>query len=200
MRLALRGLVTAAAALVVSVQSGSAQESFVHERFCTRNTAGEQGGPMDCSFKTWQQCIESARGLGRFCMEDPFWRPPRQEPKTQGRADGAMTSEYPPAEPGALVWEPLKAAYPGGFDAVSHLLRGMPQTVPKLTMLITCVSGCTSICRGVIFASLSIDGAPFRVLGGPRIQSFIDGPGIRPREMSNFCCLPGRAGGTPIMV
>jgi hypothetical protein len=27
------------------------------------------------------------------------------------------------------------------------------------------------------------------------------GPGeIRLREMSNFCCLPGRAGGTPIMV
>jgi hypothetical protein len=38
------------------------------------------------------------------------------------------------------------------------------------------------------------------VLGGPRIQSFIDGPWIRLREMSNFCCLPGRAGGTPIMV
>ena len=61
----------------------------------------------------------------------------------------------------------LKAAHPGGFGAVSHLLRGMPQKVPKLTMLITCVSGCTPICRGVIFASLSIDGAPFRVLGGP---------------------------------
>src|SRR6516162_2267680 len=40
--------------------------------------------------------------------------------------------------------------------------------------------------------------APFRVLGGPRIQSFIDGPWIRLREMSNFCCLPGRAGGIPL--
>ena len=35
---------------------------------------------------------------------------------------------------------------------------------------------------------------------GPRIQSFIDGPSIRLPEMSNFCCLPGRAGGTPIIV
>ena len=78
--------------------------------------------------------------------------------------------------------------------------RGMPQKVPKLTILITCASGCSPICRGVIFASLSIDGAPFGVLGGPRIQSLIDGPGIRLREMSNFCCLRGRAGGTPIMV
>ena len=87
-----------------------------------------------------------------------------------------IRSKYPPAEPGALVWEPLKAAYPGGFGAVSHLLRGMRHQVPKLTILITCVSGCTPTCRGVIFASSSIDGAPFRVLGGPRIQSFIDGP------------------------
>jgi nucleoside-diphosphate-sugar epimerase len=41
-------------------------------------------------------------------------------------------------------------------------------------------------------------GLPFRVLGGPRIQSFIDGPWIRLREMSNFCCLPGRAGELPL--
>src|SRR6516164_8676560 len=86
-------------------------------------------------------------------------------------------SKYPPAKPGALRCEPLKAAYPGGFGVVSHLLRGMRHQVPKLTILITCVSGCTPIRRGVIFASSSIDGAPFRVLGGPRIQSFIDGRG-----------------------
>src|SRR6516164_9787286 len=87
------------------------------------------------------------------------------------------SSKYPPAKPGALRCEPLKAAYPGGFGAVSHLLRGMRHQVPKLTILITCASGCTPICRGVIFASSSIDGAPLRVLGGPRIQSFIDGRG-----------------------
>src|SRR6516164_6891038 len=76
-------------------------------------------------------------------------------------------SKYPPAKPGALRCEPLKAAYPGGFGAVSHLLRGMLHTVAKLTMLITCVCGCTPICRGVIFASSSIDGTPFRVLWRP---------------------------------
>jgi hypothetical protein len=30
-----------------------------------------------------------------------------------------------PLKPGALRYEPLKAAYPGGFGAVSHLRRGM---------------------------------------------------------------------------
>src|SRR6516162_5724149 len=44
-------------------------------------------------------------------------------------------SKYPPAKPGALRCEPPKAAYPGGFGAVSHLLRGMRHQVPKLTIL-----------------------------------------------------------------
>jgi hypothetical protein len=86
MRLALMGLVAVAAALAASVQSASAQESFFNERFCTRSTSGEQTGPMDCSFRTWQQCLESACGLGRFCMENPFWRGPRQELKTPVRS------------------------------------------------------------------------------------------------------------------
>ena len=46
-----------------------------------------------------------------------------------------VVSKYPPAKPGALRCEPLKAAYPGGFGAVSHLLRGMRHQVPKLTIL-----------------------------------------------------------------
>jgi len=39
--------------------------------------------------------------------------------------------------------------------------RGMPQKVPELTMLITCASGCTPICRGVIFALYPSMGLPF---------------------------------------
>ena len=86
MRSALIGLATIAAALAADAQTGSAQESFFNERFCTRSTGGELVGPMDCSFKTWQQCIESARGLGRFCLENPFWHGPREQPKTQGKS------------------------------------------------------------------------------------------------------------------
>jgi hypothetical protein len=37
---------------------------------------------------------------------------------------------------------------------------------------------------------------PFRVLGGSRIWSLVDGL----PAMSNCCCLAGRAGGTPILV
>jgi hypothetical protein len=84
MRRALTGLVMAAA-LTAATQTGSAQESFFNERFCTRSTGSDQVGPTDCSFKTWQQCIESARGLGRFCLENPFWHGPRKQPTTQGK-------------------------------------------------------------------------------------------------------------------
>jgi hypothetical protein len=85
MRLALKGLVMAAA-LTAAAQSGLAQESFFNDRFCTRSTGGELTGPMDCSFKTWRQCIESARGLGRFCLENPFWHEPSGQPSTQGKS------------------------------------------------------------------------------------------------------------------
>ena len=89
MRLALIGLVTMAATLVAGMQWASSQESFYNERFCAQGggggAAGNSGAP-DCSFHTWQQCIESARGLGRYCTENPFWRGPREQPTTQGRS------------------------------------------------------------------------------------------------------------------
>jgi hypothetical protein len=85
MRLALIGFVTIAAGLAADAQVASAQESFFNERFCTRSGTSDQSGPMDCSFHTWQQCIESARGLGRFCIENPFWRGPQKKPATQGK-------------------------------------------------------------------------------------------------------------------
>ena len=86
MRFALVGLAAFAGALTVGVQSGSAQESFFNERYCARpgSEMGGTGSP-DCSFHTWQQCIESARGLGRYCSENPLWRGPRGQPTTEGR-------------------------------------------------------------------------------------------------------------------
>jgi hypothetical protein len=86
MRLALVGLVTLASALIASVQWANSQQSFFNDRYCTRGTGSnpDSSGP-DCSFHTWQQCIESARGLGRWCSENPFWRGPREKPATQGR-------------------------------------------------------------------------------------------------------------------
>jgi hypothetical protein len=86
MRFSVLGLVTLAAVQIVGAQWGMGQESFFNEQFCTRpgSEMGGSGAP-DCSFHTWQQCIESARGLGRYCTENPFWRGPREPPTTEGR-------------------------------------------------------------------------------------------------------------------
>jgi hypothetical protein len=85
MRSALIGVATIAAALVAGVQSGSAQESFFSERFCTWSTGDDERG-ANCAFHTWQQCIESARGSGRYCTENPFWRGPRGQPTAQAKS------------------------------------------------------------------------------------------------------------------
>jgi hypothetical protein len=57
----------------LTVSSASAQESFFNDRYCTIGGKGSSG-LMDCSFRTWAQCQESARGLGRYCIENPDYR------------------------------------------------------------------------------------------------------------------------------
>jgi Protein of unknown function (DUF3551) len=88
MRLALIGVVPIAAALAADVQSGGAQESFFNARYCTQTTGSSPGsnGVPDCAFHTWQQCVESARGLACYCMENPNWRGPREQPTTRGKS------------------------------------------------------------------------------------------------------------------
>ena len=88
MRLATIGIVTLAAGLAANVQTASAQiESFYQERYCSQGMGNFRfGGELDCSYRTWQQCIESARGLGRYCTENPWWHGPRQQSKAQGKS------------------------------------------------------------------------------------------------------------------
>ena len=57
MRLALTGLITAAA-LAAAAQSSTAQVAFFNERFCA---GGGDASIPDCSFYTWEQCIASAK-------------------------------------------------------------------------------------------------------------------------------------------
>ena len=86
MRSALIGFATIAAALAAAAQSGSAQESFFNERFCARGGDAPSDAFPDCSFRTWEQCIASARGLNRWCTTNPWWHGPRQHPTTQGKS------------------------------------------------------------------------------------------------------------------
>ena len=75
MRSSLIGLATLIAALAADANLASAQESFFNDRYCTRGMGFRSGGSLDRSYRTWAQCIESARGLGRYCLENPWSRP-----------------------------------------------------------------------------------------------------------------------------
>jgi len=68
MRSAPIGLVIGVA-LASPSQSESAQESFFNERFCARGGDADGDAFPDCSFHTWEQCIASARGEGRWHHE-----------------------------------------------------------------------------------------------------------------------------------
>ena len=75
MRPALIGLCTVFATLAADVRSGSPQESFFSRRYCTHGGSDQSSGTPDCSYSTWEQCVASARGLARYCAENPNWRP-----------------------------------------------------------------------------------------------------------------------------
>jgi hypothetical protein len=81
MRLVLIGGI-AAAALAADIQSGSAQISFFNRQFCTIATSGQDSGEPNCSYDTWEQCRASASGTGRYCSENPFWKPPQNQQRT----------------------------------------------------------------------------------------------------------------------
>jgi hypothetical protein len=87
MRRAIIGIVTVAAGLVPGMQAAGAQQSFFNGPYCSQPGAGNDVGSVapNCEFNTWEQCIASARGLGRFCTTNPWWHGPRQQPKAQGK-------------------------------------------------------------------------------------------------------------------
>jgi hypothetical protein len=84
MRLALIGLVTIAAGLAADVQAASAQnESFFQKRYCSRR--GGASSQLNCSFDTLEQC-RMVFAPTRYCMENPWWHGPRQQPTTEGKS------------------------------------------------------------------------------------------------------------------
>jgi hypothetical protein len=83
MRLAaLIGLTAVIATLAASAPSSSAQESFFNKRYCTIGGGSRSSGISDCAYNTWEQCLASASGLGKYCSENPFWKP-----ETTGRSE-----------------------------------------------------------------------------------------------------------------
>jgi hypothetical protein len=83
MRIILTASIAVLAAATIHVTSSKAQ--FFNERFCTFGGGYLSSGSPDCAFHTWEQCIASARGLGRYCGENPRWRADRSAQGSQRR-------------------------------------------------------------------------------------------------------------------
>ena len=88
MRIVLIAIIAVLTATAVHVTSSNAQGSFFNERFCTYGGGGGgfSSGAPDCAFHTWEQCIASARGLGRYCTTNPWWHGSSQKPITQAKS------------------------------------------------------------------------------------------------------------------
>jgi hypothetical protein len=56
--------------------------------WCAIYSGGMGGGGTNCGFTTFQQCMDTARGLGSFCQPNTQYRPPpgpHSPKKLQGR-------------------------------------------------------------------------------------------------------------------
>ena len=92
MRIVLIGLVTLAATLA-DLQSAGAQGSFFSRRYCAQGGGSLSSAMPDCSFNTWEQCRASVSGLGRYCAENPFWKPEGRQDRIPQRRSGRR-SDY----------------------------------------------------------------------------------------------------------
>ena len=85
MRLFIIGLAAITATLAADMSPADAQFSFYNKRFCTMGGGDRSSGEPDCSYNTWEQCRASASGLGRYCTENPFWKPTPELPQRRKR-------------------------------------------------------------------------------------------------------------------
>jgi Protein of unknown function (DUF3551) len=75
MRIALLGLAVLIGTFVAYAPTISGQESFFNDRYCAIGGGGRGSGISDCAYRTWEQCLATASGLGKYCSENPFWQP-----------------------------------------------------------------------------------------------------------------------------
>ncbi len=80
MRLVLIACGVLVAATALSAQPASAGEYFLWQNgpWCANYSAA--GGFTNCNFYTFEQCLESVRGVGGFCVRNTMYVPREDEP------------------------------------------------------------------------------------------------------------------------
>lgn len=69
------GLFALAAGAVAAIPGKAEARPIIP--WCARDDA--YGGALDCSYYTFYQCLETMRGVGGFCVQNPWirgWAPP----------------------------------------------------------------------------------------------------------------------------
>jgi hypothetical protein len=61
--------------MITGIQVAQAQVSSPRNPFCIRDGVNGGGGSWDCSYHTWQQCLDSASGAGGWCTDNPNYQP-----------------------------------------------------------------------------------------------------------------------------
>ncbi len=70
------------AALDVWMPTASHAEPY---KWCATFGSGRGGGARNCGFVTWEQCMQTVRGMGGFCDVNLFYTGPEERPAKHHR-------------------------------------------------------------------------------------------------------------------
>jgi hypothetical protein len=71
----MRSLFVALVILVLAAAIGTRAEAQNYP-WCAYYGGGEEGGGTNCGFVSFEQCMETVRGIGGFCDRNTQYRPP----------------------------------------------------------------------------------------------------------------------------
>jgi Protein of unknown function (DUF3551) len=80
----MRILLFASAACIAAV-AGVTRAEAQNYPWCAQYSGGSMGGATNCGSTTYQQCLDTVRGIGGFCEQNTQYQPP-PGPHPSGRA------------------------------------------------------------------------------------------------------------------
>jgi hypothetical protein len=86
----MRGVIFLLAALATSAGTATAQERIEYPWCANYGGGAAGGGGSNCGFTSFEQCLETIRGMGGFCDPNPFYKGPSPRParRPQKRYNG----------------------------------------------------------------------------------------------------------------
>ena len=62
--------------IATAATASGARAQDINYPWCAYYGGGEDGGGTNCGFSTWEQCMETIRGMGGFCDVNTQYVPP----------------------------------------------------------------------------------------------------------------------------